>query len=514
MANQGPKRGPFEKVWFVPRRGVLNNFPIYETPDDALYDGLNVLVRRGGVTNRPGYVNHNTTSLLNRVMGATVISAIAGGAFQVDTFQNDAFQTASGGSNILILAGTTRRIYVFYAGNWVDITNTLLTGNDVSPVRFTAIDISTVLNTIIVNGIDTPRVWDSSSATVSNVSGSPPIWSDVTTISDRIIGIIPPYTVRWGNALSITTWPALNFRDVADTTDRVVAIRNLGTLGGVLYKEKSIWSVISIGGTDAAFFRFELRGFYDGPASPAAVVDANGVQYYMTTTGRVGRYDGTQHDWVADGVWDIIKNDLDSSAMNRAFGVYNPAEDEVYFYYPRSGDVGEIKGGVVVQRPRPQDKIGTHIAFPIRLSRAISTAVDLRLESNAVLAFDSTGFKSNTMTGDTDIDTVFSGFWQHGLAVVPGQMPFRIEEIEVFARRALGSGTLTVKPVTSMILDVAGGTVGTGASVDLANSAPVRDLKGADARGRFLGLRHEFTTPITLYWQGSRLTANPLEGVQ
>lgn len=511
MANN-PKRGAFEKVWPVPRRGVLRNFPIYETPEDALYDGLNVVVRGGVLIPRPGLGLHSATSLLDRPMGAFITTTLAAGAFQADAFQNDAFQVTGEGSNVFILAGTTRRIWVYRANNWSDITNTLLTGTAVNQVRFTGLVIAGVIYTVIVNGIDAPRQWDNSSATVSNVSGSPPVFADVATLSDRVIGIIPPFTVRWGNALNLGSWPASNFRDVADTMDRVIAIRNMGTLGGALYKENSIWSVIPLGGTDAGFFRFELRGFYKGPASPAAVVDANGTHYYLTTSGRVGAWNGTAHDWVADGVWELIRNDLDASNMNRAFGIYEPQFDELYFAYPRVGDSGDLKGGLVIQRPRPRDGILDHIAFPIRFAVPISCGTDLRLESNKALIFRSDTFRSHFVEGPIDGDVNFSGFWQPGLTMVPAQMPYRIEEMEVFARRQPGGGTLTLKPVFSNLLDTTGGTVGAGTTVDLAAAANVRDVKGTDIRGRFLGLRHEFTTPIALAWQGSRLTANPLEG--
>lgn len=512
MANQGPKRGAFEKVWFVPRLGVFNTVPFYETPDEALHNALNVIVRSGTLQPRPGLSSHNESSLLDRPMGATVIASLGTSVFQADTFQNNSFQVTGAGSSVLILVGTTRRIFVLYAGVWTDITNTLLTGGDSNPVRFASIEISGVIYTIITNGVDTPRLWDSSSATVSNVSGSPPLWTDITTIGDHIVGIIPPYTVRWGNNLSVSTWPALNFRDVADTQDRVVAIRNMGTLGGVLYKEKSIWSVISLGGAESTFYRFELRGFYDGPCSPAAVVDANGVQYYLTSNGRIGRYNGTQHDWVADGVWDLIRADLDQSNMNRAFGVYEPSFDEVYFYYPRAVDTGDLYGMVILKLPRPKDLMPDFSAWPGRSMVPVSCGTDLRFESNQALVFRSDTFKSRVLAGDKDDDEDFSGFWQPGIGSVPGVLPYRIEEIEVFARRQPAAGTLTIKPVTSNLLDVEGGTVGAGISMALTMPTFVRDLRGTDARGRFLGLRFEFTTPIFLRFLGARLTANPLEG--
>jgi len=513
MANN-PRIGQWEKMWFVPTLGCYHNLPIYQVPDDAVWDALNVIVRDGALEPRPGLTSHSETSLVDRPMGAWVVSALGSAAFQADTFQNDAFQVTGAGSNVIILCGTTRKIWAYYSGVWHDITNSALTGGGSDHVRFTSIEISGTIYTLITNGVDTPRQWDNVAATVSNVGGtpSPPKWTDITTISNHIIGIIPPFTVQWGNNLDISTgWPAANFRDVADTVDKVVAIRNLGTMGGALYKERSVWSVIPVGGTESGFFRFELRGLWPGPCSPAAVVDADGVHYYLTTTGRVGRWTGGGHEWVADGIWEIIKGDLDSVNMNRAWGVYEPLHNEVYFFYPRVGGSGEIYGGLVVQIPRPRSIIQDHIAFPTRFIKSLSCGIDLRLESNKALVFDALTFKSRFLEGDSDFDGEFTGFWQQGFAPTKGLSPHRIHEVEVFATREPAAGSLTVKPVYSNILDEEGGSLGTSLTVDLSDSAPVRDVKGTDTRGRFFALRYEFTTPIQLSWLGARLTADPLE---
>jgi hypothetical protein len=447
-------------------------------------------------------------------MGAFANTTLAAPAFQLDAFQNDAFQVAGVGGATIPVVGTTRRIFAFYSGNWVDITDTLLTGTEVDHVRMTGIEISGVIWTLITNGKDAMRQWNQQTATVQVTAGSPPKFIDITTIGNRIVGLVAPYTVQWGNELSLSTWPAANFRDLADTPDRAVAVRNLGTLGGVLYKQKTIWSIVPIGGTDAGFFRFELRGFYDGPVSPAAVVEARGLNYHMTPTGRVGMFSGTSFTWVADGVWSLIKDDLDSANANRIFGVYEPLFDEVYFFYPRNGDGGELKGGVCVILPRPQDGIMDHIAFPIRLMKPVSAGTDLRLENNKALLFRSDNFKSNFLEVDENDDgTEFSGYWQTGLVPMPGLVPNRLEEVELFAHRGAGFGNLTVKPVYSNILGTHEGTLGAGITFDLSEETAVRDVRGGDVRGRFLGLRHEFTSSagFHVHWHGSRITSRPLE---
>lgn len=512
MANN-PRRGGFEKLWTVPTRGVLHQLPIYKMPDDGLFDSLNVIVRQGLLVTRPGLTQHSATSLMDRPMGAFANTTLSGPAFQLDAFQNDAFQIAGVGGATIPIVGTTRKIWAYYSGNWVDITDVALTGTEVDHVRMAGIEISGVIWTIIVNGRDAMRQWNQTTATVAQTAGSPPTFFDVANISNHIVGLVKPFTVRWGNNLDLSTWPTLNFRDVSDTPDPGVAIRNLGTLAGVLYKEKTIWSILPVGGTEAGFFRFELRGYYDGPVSPAAIVESSGVNYHMTRSGRVGMFTGTNFEWVADGVWSLIRDDLDTTNSNRIFGIYEPLFDEVYFFYPRVGDGGELKGGVCIIRPRPQDGIYEHIAFPIRLTKPVSCGTDLRLENNKALLFRSDNFRSTILEGASDDGGSFTGFWQQGLVAMPGLQPHRLEEIEVFAHRGVNFGSLSVKPVYSNILDTHEGTLGSAVTVDLTDASAVRDIKGQDVRGRFMGLRYEFTTAVDfhLHFFGSRITAGLLE---
>lgn len=498
-------------VWTVPRLGVNREKPIYELGTDEWYDSLNVLLHDAAVRPRPGTVLFNAASLLDRPMGAFSTISLAAGFVQEDAFQNDAFQIGSSVPTSTLLVGTTRRIWTFFGGLWRDITGTLLTAGDIHHVRFAAMEISNVIQTIITNGFDPPQVWDGASAAVSAVAGSPPKWSDIAVASDRFVGIVPPYTVRWGNALSIATWPAANARQLADTTDLVRAIRQLGTQGFAVYKDKSIWTGFATGGSDAAAFRFDLRRIVEGPAGPACVVDVDGVHVYLTPTGRVGTFDGAQHQWIADGIWPLIRADIDTGTANRAFGVYDPLTGYVQFFYPRLGESPTIKGLITLIPPREEKGTTKWLAFPGRLVVPVSAGTDRRFDARDVMLLRSDDFKSYLQDDNVDdAGTAFTGFWQTGLKLMSGLDPFRVESIESFAERGVGYGSLTIKPVTSYALDLPGGTVGAGKVIDLT-SATVKEHKGFDAKGRFMGLRYEFTTPITLRWMMGKMAARRVE---
>lgn len=475
--------------WGVPHLGVLRDLPVHALPEGAFYDALNAVLRAGVVRPRDGLVLHSTTDLLARGMGAYVVPAAT-------------------------LVATTAKVWKLVGATWTDITGvTALTGTADDIVRFAQLEVADLVQTLIVNGVNVPQRWDGVAATAVDVAGAPSVWTDIATASDRIVGIKPPYDVQWGNPYNVGTWPALNIRILSDTPDKVVAIRPLGTQAVIVYKEESLWGGFPTGGTDAQAFRFDPRLHIDGPAGPSAVTQGDGEQYYMTATGRIASFDGTTHEWIADGVWPIVRADLDVSKAGRIIGMQVPFTDEVVFAYPRVGDAGELKGCVICIPPRPEHGIEEWAAFPCRLVVAMSAAVARRAPTWDVLAFTSaTPFRSYTVTADSgDAGTAFTGFWQTGLKPNPGADVFRMESIETWAERGAGFGTLTVKPVSSYILDAPGGTLGAGQTIDLTATTAVKESKGADVAGRFFGLRYEFSSASKPRWMGARVAGRRLE---
>jgi hypothetical protein len=498
--------------WTVPLKGVLRGLPPYAYPEDALYDGYNVVLRTGGLEARPGLTVFNPQSLGGRVIGAIAYTSLSQAAFDEDAFDGDAFQTTSAGVSSLLVAITPSKVWTFYGGEWHDITGSVVfTAGAFDIARMTGIQLTNNIYVIITNGIDSPVQWDSASVSISGVSGSPPRWTDICTASDRIIGIVPPYTVRWGNALTLDTWPAANFRVLSDTLDPVVAIRNLGTLGVVVYKSESIWIGQPGGNTNASYFQFAIRGFWDGPASPSAVVDVDGAHFYMTNLGRVGYFDGSRHDWVGDGVWPQVKAELDEATASHIFGVFDPTNREVYFYYPRQGDAGLCKGLVVVKVPNKAEVVDSPIAFRGRLSFPVSSGFTVRTDSRVAIVFGDEDKVAYAVKGPRDGSQDFSGFFRPGFMLMPGLDPYRLEAFETFAERRPGYGALTAKVVKNDLLENPDTvtTVETD-TIQLEEVVPVQPRAG-DVRGRFLGLLYEFTTPIKLRWYGARLAARRIE---
>ena len=504
--------------WEVPVAGTLRNMPITKIPPDALYSSLNVLVRSGFLQARPGLTRFAATVMTGRPTGMFNSTMLATGAFQTDTFQTDTFQVTGSIPSTLLIVGTVDKIYGYYGGILNDITGSPdLTALDTQLARFTSMALGTpqVLYILHTNGVDAPRQWDATSGTFSAVAGTPPNWTDLANIDQHIIGIVPPYNIRWGDTGSITSWPAANVRVLSDTPDPLVGVASLGVRSGVVYKTRSLWDTIITGSdVESSYFRFELRAEVDGPASPAAVVNVDGAHAYMTAQGRMGFYNGSRHFWIGDGVWPLVDADLDKSNSARIFGAYDPRFRIVVFCYPRTGDAGECKGWAVVMLPNPAEGYDGFISFHGRSTLALSAGGDLRIDTFRALfaRSDASNQRVYTWEGEDDDGSDITGHLQTGLVGAPGLEFFTLEAYETFALQGAPYGSVTVQPVHSYILDTEGGTLGASKTVSLVadtSDAVLGKKKGGDIRGRFFGLRYSFTknANLTFRWLGARLSA-------
>lgn len=349
--------------WSVPHLGTVKTLPAQDLPIEALFSSQNMLARDAVLQQRPGLQ-------LAKNVTIDVFTGVPTGAINYRDFFNKPYILVGTTTGIFAWTGTTRRTLTMPldANGNAPAFRGVLSGSLDHPSRFATIQLGNVIHVIHTNGVDHPMIWDGVAGSFVPVTGNPigpesqpgdpkppPKWTDIATIGDRIIGIIPPYDIRWGRDAEVTLWPESNFKSLAETTDPLVCIRALGTLGGVVYKQDSVWAVFASGASDAAFYRFEFRGFYEGPAGVQAVADGSGVHFYMTTTGRVAMFNGSQLVWVADGIWPEVREDIDFSKAHRVVAWYDTKHNEVWFVYPRrSDDDGLPRGLVILSLPRPE----------------------------------------------------------------------------------------------------------------------------------------------------------------
>lgn len=508
--------------WDAQHKGVLRDFPPYKLPPDALYDCLNVVFRNGAIGPRPGMVQLSPgTDLLARVTGAIQASSLASGAFEPSAFENTAFQVTGNTDATLLIAGTNRAWWAYFGGGWHNLATTPLTATDIYLAQFTTIQIGSTIFVLLTNGLDSPRSWDQVATLDQVVAGLPPLFTDWTTASDRIIGIVPPYLIQWGNALNITTWPNLNFRVLSDTTDALVAIENLGTLGVAVYKRRSIWIGTAQGGLDSSFFAFTLRGQYEGPANPNTLCNVNGAHYYMTKTGRVGVFDGVTQTWINDGILPLITSNMDTLNMNRAFGEYDPTSREVWFHYPRLDDntsvTGNVTGLLVVTLPHPfsYEGIFFHSCYLGKTAIPVTAGTDRRLDIADRVVFGQNSGKNLaylTLNNGSDDGVSFTGFLQTPMQMTKDGDVAQADGVETYATYTGGQGPLTLRLGGSLML---GNLTTTGFSAGVVLDMTVEPNVSPDIdfgiRGRFFGLRYEFASPVSFTYYGSRLMGHKVQ---
>jgi hypothetical protein len=508
------------KAFPAPYMGVTLTIPEHEIDPRALFAAFNCVYSQGQVLTRDSMVK------LSTITGASNPS--------FDTRPLGAWSTTEITGNFDLFVSTHTNLYRLrnFTGSWTDVSGALtLTNNNAHVARWASLynKATDQTATLMVNGIDDASLsLDGGNFTTPAVGGPKAI--DICTAASRFIAIVPPYRVIWSDVYAYS-FPALNTHTALDSTGKVIAVRQLGTLGFVVYKDDAIVAAYSQPGSPAQAFRFESRLDIPGPAGPSAVVQAIGRHFVMTKKGRIWMFDGTRLEFVGDGAWPYLVSDFDFANAHQTHGFYQEGHDLVWFIYPRISDSGNGPTGVaIITSPRPAWGIHSYGVWPGSLAVPASASTTIKLSSVGHTGFitrsDAGNLGADVMTnpisystfGDDEID--FSCFLQTGLQPV-GEV--NKVEIEVFLHRGADHGECTLSPVSSYILDTQGGTVGTGQTIDLEATNLVRDVRGFNASGRFIGLKLEWQSRVPeaetgpeeggiVRYKGAILTGYPVEG--
>ena len=504
----------------VPYKGVLRGTSEVELPRDALWTGQNLHFFEGELRQRQSW---------NLLRQATVAAPLKF-ANQGDITTLFTGHRAGSRRKLLFTGGRggVRALQGAAPAGWVTLVTWASAGESFEPTRFTEIATDTPLSTKVIytNGRNTPRYVTIPSTGAAFgadvVMTGAPFWKDVCVASDRVLGITDT-EVSWGEALRLDVWPALNVKSLAETLDLCIAIRPLGTLNVGIWKEHTLWLGQARGGSSAGYFSWRLLKVVDGPATPNAIcADSKGNGYWMTRTGRIVMMgEGYKITYPGDGVWSTVRGELPVLNDNRLtmHATYVPDNDEVWFFYMHEGAVDGCGGTARIQRAvilcNPSTKPAAFVAtFPgaaglmnISASGVIGETTfsggSAQYHDEAVIVYELAAANAAAVLAlprelQSTGDDTFTALMQTGLQQAPGQDSHRLESVEYFLRRGAavhpGTATMTMRPLSSYVLDVQAGTVGASVSMTGLNDAaiPIKAITGADdIRGRFFGFRLE-----------------------
>jgi hypothetical protein len=480
----------------VPYRGTWRSVAVNQLAPDTLYNSMNVYIREGKLRERPGLALLNSTVFDNEVLGSEMTVTLA---------------------DKIVLAVTKSKLYELKQGDSVWSAGTPANVADTNNV---VIDMAFVVSSGIHYGI----IASEGKQLKSWVQGQPvatiataPFAKSVCIASRRVVALVPPHTIRWTTISTIDTWSPLAINIVSQSNDVGICVKTLSNLAYVLYKERSIYPVRAQAGSDAAAFSFGEPLRIEGPAGIQAVVDIDGTHFYMTKNGRVAMYDGTRYpEWIADGLWLYLQQDIDPLHAYKIFGVFNYRLHTLLFVYPRLGDEGAMYGGLLINLPLVGSGVEQSSCFLARFNIPVRAGCEQRfnnaIDASVFFGSAASSVKSYIFDEDVTLDNSvpYTCSFQTSLIPMPEMKHYQIS-VESFLERQQGYGTVDVASVTLDALENKTGTVNlaTEQSLDLGRN-PVQEYVGFNVPSRFFGLNYTWPSTSKVRYAGASVYGRSL----
>lgn len=323
-----------EKVHLpLPTQGIQADVDVFHVgPDSLLPTSYNWLFRNGKMVTRPGL-----TAIANDPSLAPPLGMIS----YYD--QSNQFH---------VVHSTTERWWRFNPGTnvWDDISDPLLLW-DASlafPAVFRTFNSGGTVSLLGVNGIDTPRAWNSDPLSDFTLfGGNAPVAQCIAICADRILlGNLPlldPSAVDVSAFQDFTTgWGVTQTAVLVNTPGFIVSMDELAANQTAIYKTSSIY--LASGTTGLAPIRFDLHvANIAGPAGPRAVVPlTSGLHAIFTGDGELYTFDGI--NYAAHPASNQVRllfeqNASDAAGARRQLhGFHDILHDELWYFYVAAGD--------------------------------------------------------------------------------------------------------------------------------------------------------------------------------
>lgn len=303
----------------------------------------------------------STTTSNDEVAGQTVIEVPSTVGF-----------TAADNIGIALDNGTQHRTTIasISAGVSITIDDAIPTGRNtgVGAVVLKAVDLTGTLDIqvstvvlpshnwfVFTNGVDNVKRYNGTDCTdVPNLPSSGNTQCRLVGVFNNHLvlahttegGTRYPQRVRRANTGDPTDWTTgvAGYNDLYDNEDWLIAIQYLGPYM-ILYRERSIVRTEYVGSTDL-LFNFETVIVGEGALSQDSVIDLGDYHIFIGNANVYEYRGGFDFEPVGDKIYyDIfgVNGELNPTYKQRVFGLYVEELDEVWFFYPASGDTKPTK---------------------------------------------------------------------------------------------------------------------------------------------------------------------------
>jgi hypothetical protein len=312
-----------------PTAGQRRDLPRYAIPEDAAYR-LENMVRRGGkVTTIPLYNSNDSADHAIRGIFA---------------------YPHSDGSDRLV-AATDRQLWRYSAGSWAALTGTWTTTTYTDFPIFRVFTKSGTSYLVVVNGTGaTPKKWDGSAGSVSDVGGSPGGARAIAILANRMVlgnFASAPTQIKVSDFNDFESgWSSVQIANLSDTPGHILSINETGALVANVYKTDAWYVITAASGLYP--FTLSLRKVAPGPMSPACVVTTPSAQYILARDFNIYQCDGSVYTPLGDHIRYEVAQTINVDKMTQSWGFYNPNKNEIWFLWCGSG-MGVTSRGLILK---------------------------------------------------------------------------------------------------------------------------------------------------------------------
>jgi len=306
--------------------GIREDLNFAAIPADRWLSSNNWLIRDGEGRPRPGYTLLATTADESRIIG------IGYRGRPLD------------GTNVVV--HTTDNAYSYNGTSLTAITGTWAVSSATQPVRFASYVQSGTTYILRVNDANSLHEWDGVGTDFVQTGGTPPASArDICVAGGRVILFRPggnDYRVQWSGFNNRASWGVNDFTELRDTPGVVTAGRPLGPNSFAVYKEDCVY----VASLQAALqpFQFQFVGRTSGPASASALIEQNGIHYWLGEDGNLYQFDGNRIQPYGEPLADTLKQQFSISERRRSFAFsVSTQEPEIWFGYLKAGTSDTVR---------------------------------------------------------------------------------------------------------------------------------------------------------------------------